>query len=39
MIEIPEGIALVKQIDNELKNKKIVDIVADSTHHNFAWYY
>lgn len=38
MIEIPEGITLAKQLDKELKNKKIVDLVADSSHHSFAWY-
>jgi formamidopyrimidine-DNA glycosylase len=38
MIELPEGIALAKQLESELKNKKIIDAAADSSHHGFAWY-
>jgi formamidopyrimidine-DNA glycosylase len=38
MIELPEGIVLAKQINSELKNKKIKKMVADSSHHAFAWY-
>lgn len=39
MIEIPEAINLSKQIDYELKNKKIKHIIADHSHHNFAMYH
>jgi len=38
LIELPEGIALARQIDSELRDKRIKHIVADSSHHKFAWY-
>lgn len=38
MIEIPEGILLANQLDNQLKHKKIHSVVANASPHGFAWY-
>ena len=38
MIEIPEGIHLANQMNQQLKNKKITHVVANATPHRFAWY-
>jgi formamidopyrimidine-DNA glycosylase len=39
MIELPEGIMLAKQLDSELKGKRIKVITANSSPHAFAWYH
>lgn len=39
MIEIPESIVLAKQLNDELKNKRIAQIIANSSPHKFAWYH
>lgn len=38
MIEIPEALTLAKQINDTLRWKKIVNVVAGYTPHKFAWY-
>jgi hypothetical protein len=38
MIELPETYTLAKQIEETLIGKTIVNAVADSHHHSFAWY-
>lgn len=39
MIELPEAIALSKQLNTVLKNKTISKATAAHTKHKFAWYY
>ncbi|MCG8516080.1 MAG: hypothetical protein MI740_18295 [Halanaerobiales bacterium] len=38
MIEIPETIALSKQIKQKFIGKTINRVVADTAHHSYAWY-
>ncbi|MDR1001948.1 MAG: endonuclease VIII [Oscillospiraceae bacterium] len=38
MIELPEAYTLAKQIGETLVGKTIINAVADSQHHVFAWY-
>lgn len=38
MIELPEGIILADQMNNQLKNKRIKSIIANASPHGFAWY-
>lgn len=38
MIELPEGILLASQMEQQLKHKKIVSVVANASPHRFAWY-
>lgn len=38
MIEIPEALTLAKQINDTLRGKQIVEVVAGYTPHKFAWY-
>lgn len=38
MIEIPEALTLAKQINDILRGKQIVNVVAGYTPHKFAWY-
>jgi formamidopyrimidine-DNA glycosylase len=39
MFEIPETITIAKQINDTVKGKKILKVIADSSPHKFAWYY
>lgn len=39
MIEAPEAYSLAKQLEKELKGKKIEKVVAGQTPHGFAWYH
>ena len=39
MIEIPEAITLSSQINENLRGKKIIKIIANQSPHKFAWYY
>ncbi|GAA0778876.1 formamidopyrimidine-DNA glycosylase [Clostridium subterminale] len=39
MIEIPEALTLAGQINNTIKGKQIVNVIADYTPHKFAWYH
>jgi len=39
MIELPEAIALSKQLNAVLKNKTVSKVTAAHTKHKFAWYY
>lgn len=39
MIELPEAKVISKQINQTLKGKKIVHVVAAHTPHKFAWYF
>jgi formamidopyrimidine-DNA glycosylase len=38
MIELPEGLVLAKQLDDMLRTKKIVRVMANASPHKFAWY-
>lgn len=38
MIEIPEAITLSNQVNKTLKEKKIVNVIANQSPHKFAWY-
>lgn len=39
MIEIPEAVLLAKQLQQAYGGRTITSIVAEQTHHRFAWYY
>ncbi|MEW8995582.1 endonuclease VIII [Clostridium sp.] len=39
MIEIPEALTLAGQINNTIKGKQIVNVIAGYTPHKFAWYH
>lgn len=39
MIELPEAIELAKQINQNIKGKRILNVIAEQTPHKFAWYY
>ena len=39
MIEIPEALTLAGQINNTIRGKQIVNVIADYTPHKFAWYH
>jgi len=39
MIEIPEALTLAGQINNTIRGKKIVNVVAAHKPHKFAWYH
>lgn len=39
MIEIPEALTIANQINNTIKGKKIINVIADHTPHKFAWYH
>ena len=39
MIEIPEALTLSGQINNTIRGKQIVNVIADYTPHKFAWYH
>lgn len=39
MIELPEAITLVKQINDTLKGRQILHVMADYSPHKFAWYH
>lgn len=39
MIEVPEALAIAKQINKSIKGKRIVKVVADYSPHKFAWYH
>lgn len=39
MIEIPEALTIANQINNTIKGKKIINVIADYTPHKFAWYH
>ncbi|WP_346936086.1 endonuclease VIII [Clostridium sp.] len=39
MIEIPEALTLAGQINNTIKGKQIVNVIAAYTPHKFAWYH
>ncbi|MCI9414032.1 MAG: endonuclease VIII [Clostridiales bacterium] len=38
MIELPEGLVLARQMDQELTGKRIAQIAANTSPHKFAWY-
>lgn len=38
MVELPEAVALVEQINNTLIGKKVMNATANHTPHLFAWY-
>jgi formamidopyrimidine-DNA glycosylase len=38
MMELPESRTLEKQVNNTLKGKKVVDVVANFSPHKFAWF-
>jgi formamidopyrimidine-DNA glycosylase len=38
MIELPEAVALARQIKETLLGKKIVNVVANASPHKFAWF-
>ena len=37
MIELPESISLSRQLNKTVKGKTIVNVVANSSPHKFAW--
>lgn len=39
MIELPEAIEVSRQIKENIKGKKILNVIADHSQHKFAWYY
>jgi formamidopyrimidine-DNA glycosylase len=39
MIEIPEALTIVNQINNTILGKKIINAVANNNPHKFAWYF
>lgn len=39
MIEIPEALTIANQINNTIKGKKIINVIAEHTPHKFAWYH
>ncbi len=39
MIELPEALTLVRQINDTLKGKQILHVIADHSPHKFAWYH
>lgn len=38
MIEIPEALTLVKQLNESVKDKHIVKVIANHSPHKFAWF-
>ncbi|QOR35532.1 endonuclease VIII [Clostridium sp. 'deep sea'] len=39
MIEIPEALVIAKQLKETIVNKRICDVIANSSPHKFAWFY
>ncbi|MBN1682129.1 endonuclease VIII [Candidatus Bathyarchaeota archaeon] len=39
MIELPEAVVLSKQVNETIKGKKIIKVIAAQSSHKFAWYY
>jgi formamidopyrimidine-DNA glycosylase len=39
MIELPEAIVLSQQINETIKGKRIMNVIAANSPHKFAWYY
>lgn len=39
MLEIPEALTIAKQINNTIKGRKVVDVIANYSSHKFAWYH
>ncbi len=39
MIELPEALAISKQINSSIKGRRIINVVADYSPHKFAWYH
>lgn len=39
MIEIPEAITLSNQINQNLRGKDVIDVIANQSPHKFAWFY
>ena len=39
MIELPEAIVLSEQINENLRGKRILNVIAEQSPHKFAWYH
>ena len=38
MMELPESKTLAKQVNDTLIGKTIIDVIANSSPHKFAWF-